>query len=148
MDVAALNTALRAAINGYAALNTWSNTTYSKDHDFLDRLDERDIPTASGCPFCALTPTGREAGEESRTNYAVFMAQLVVNDTTANHFTNLEAYRKHFEDAIKAYTNSTSPRMSFAVEVEYDIESSYPMLYCGMKLRFKDSVTIGRDPLN
>jgi len=146
MDVAALNTSLRAAIAAYAPINVWANDTYSKDHTFLDRLDSRDTPGEPTCPYSALVLTGKQAGQDLRTNYGMFEVYAVITDATASGLANLEEYRQLLEDAMVADVNGGNIRLS-VVDTEYDDQSSYPMIWCSSKLRFIEESTIGANPL-
>jgi len=146
MNIATLNTSLRAAITGYAPINVWANDTYSKNHTFLARLDSRDTPDGTSCPYCALVVTGKQAGQDQRVNYTMFELYAVVTDTTASGLANLEQYRKHLEDAIVA--DIAGSIVLGDVDTLYDDQSSYPLMWCSSKLRFNDKITIGVNPLS
>ena len=147
MNIATLNTAMRAAITGYAAtLNAWAQSKYTKNHTLIVRADMRDSPGEDECPCCAFTPANREASQENRIAYYTFGLDVMVFDDTVNGFTNLETYRKHLQDILVA-TAATNDLVVVDIAVAYDIEDAFPFLWCGMQVKFKETFVIGQNPI-
>ena len=147
MNIATLNTALRAAITAYAdTLNTWAQAAYTKNHNFIDRKDVRNAPIADNCPCCLLTPDTKEMSHESPIHFNNFLLDVIVEDESSSGFANLEAYRVHLQTCIETYARSQGLAM-VGIIVDYDLDSSYPMLWCGMQIKFKQHKTIGQNPI-
>lgn len=146
MNIVTLHTTLVNAMSEYAPAKTWATLTYGVEMTYINRADRRDGPTLDDCPCCALTPLSKEMSQESRKIYHDFQLDTMVHDDTTSGFENLEVFRKHLQDALVASINTMNLEM-VDVTLEYEVTESFPFLWCGMRMRFLESITMGTDPL-
>lgn len=149
MNIATLNTALQLAITTAATtINAWSQTTYSKNHTFLDRIDIKNLPSGDNCPCSVLRPRRRSTGQNKRHQMNEFILWAFITDTSSSEFTNGEAYRKLLEDALVTKIGTLNASLSMVdVEVDYDDISHYPLLLIEMKFKVKHEIPMGTGSL-
>lgn len=146
MNIVTLYDTLVTAISNCTAVNTWSMLIYGKTHTYINRADRRDGPTLEDCPCCGLTPIGKEMSQESRKIYHDFQLDTMVHDSSTDGFENLETYRKYLQDALKAAIDTMNLEM-VDMTLSYEVAESFPFLWCGTRIRFLESITLGTDPL-
>lgn len=146
MNIVTLYDILVSALANCEPADTWAQLAYNKAPTYINRADRRDGPTLDDCPCCAFTPLSKEMSQESRKIYHDFQLDTMVYDETSAGFENLEIFRKHLQDVLVASINTMNLEM-VDVTLEYEVAESFPFLWCGMRMRFLESITMGTDPL-
>ena len=147
MNIVTLKSLLDSAISSNGAINTWSMVTYGVNHTILERADERNAPTQDTCPCCVLTPIRKSMSQQERNINHDFQVDLIIYDTSSAGFANLEAYRLLIQDT---FTTAISTMNLNIVDIvcDYDSQTTFPFLWCGMQLRFLEQICIGTNPLS
>ena len=144
MNGGTLNSALQTAITSYATtINVWSQSTYSRNHTFFDRLDIKNLPQSTDCPCCVLRPRSRVTGQNVKNPMYHFILWAWVSDSSSSGFTNGEAYRTLLETALVNKINSLNNSLSMVdLLTKYDDIEHYPLLLIEMEFAVKQELSM------
>lgn len=139
-----------------AELDAWCMDTYGRNCKVLVNYDTRNPPGESDCPFVAIYPGAKRAGQAVAVKEHVIDIGCCIHDeaSVVHPETNMTEYkgvqrievmRKYVEDAVAG--TSMGNALVAAVDIEYDTIDMFPFMVAAMAVTITEDVTIGSDAL-
>jgi hypothetical protein len=149
-DMNTLLTSIRDGIAGNAAIKTWTQATYTKDHKVFVGLDTRFPPAESDCPCVVLSPARKIGGESQEVITHKFEVSCeIINEgstTTSNKVEyngvqEIETFRQKVLDAIHGLADIRIR----TVETEYETIMFFPSFMCDMVITIEEETEFGSE---
>lgn len=149
-DMNTLLTSIRDAIANNAAIKTWTQTTYSKDHTVFVGVDTKRPPAEADCP-CVVVSHAKKVGGEAQEviDHRFSVSCEVINEsstTTGNiveyaGMQELETFRQKVLDAV----HGVSDIRIRTVETEYEAIMFFPSFLCDMIITIEEETEFGSE---
>ena len=157
MNINTLVTDMAEAIAQDPDILEWANLYYNRDHYVFVNCDIKNLPGESYCPYFAIFPEAKRAGQTVRQRSHTVHVVSCVNDANFRDypgFTNIieyegvqraEAFRKLAETAMVGVDIGNGV---IDFDVDYDTITDFPFMWSYMAAVITEPVTMGSDYLS
>ena len=149
-DMNALLTSIRDAIASNAAIKTWTQATYTKDHKVFVGVDTRNPPAESDCPCVVLSPSEKVGGNSEDVIAHVFNVSCeIIEETSTTSGNKVEydgvQYIETFRQKVLAAVNGVAGIRITKVETAYETIMFFPSFMCDMQITIEQETEFGDD---